>query len=709
MSEKVTDPPRGFDQQRRSARRVVSLMRRGPVCLTMLALTFLAPASGAFGAPTATLKVNALPTQGFAGTGNNALEGGEQGVGVNHTGLTQHTTYDHRVLLKDATGTEEGTGEHLTTITPEAPETAAATEVGSSTATLNGVLNPEHEGEEGTYEFAYRQSATECEHEGRPEKTIPSPAVTAPATLRQTATARLTGLLPGTSYTFCLLVHTPQGEALGPAVTFTTETQAPMISEPSGVLPFSPSMVAGETSDKAGAPTDFSVLFQRGDDQQRIEKLSFKQPAGLAGIITGIPLCPEPQASQGTCSSSSQIGHVVVTSGPGPDPLSLPLPGTRELSIYLTGPYKGAPFGLSIVTPAVGGPFNLGTVITRAKVEVDPLTAQVSVVTDPLPQEVDGAPTDLRSIDFVVDRPGFVYNPTNCEPTQFTGTATPVGGAATVALFSHFGVLGCGELAFHPKISGAVAAHSSKQNGEEVRFDIAYPKAPLGTQAWLKELKLDLPKQLPARLTTLQKACLLAVFEKERQNCPSGSIIGHATVRTEVLPVPLEGPMYDVSYGGAKFPDVVLVLKGDGVVIEEIGEVLIKNGITSTTFNGIPDAPFEKVEVTLPAGPFSQFAANLPSGAYDACGQKLKLVMPTLFKAQNGVEIHQSTPITITGCPKAKTPRAQLLAAALKACHKKHAKKRTLCEKTARKGYGVKVSRLKAPIGPEASLTNEAR
>jgi hypothetical protein len=672
MSEKVASPPRGFDQQRRWARRVVSLMRRGLVWLTVLALTFLAPASSASGAP----KVNA--------------RGGEQGAGVNLTGLTQHATYDYRVLLKNATGTEEGTGEHLTTITPQAPETAAATEVGSSAATLNGVLNPEHEGEEGTYEFVYRQSATECEHEGRPEKTIPSPAGTAPETLKQTATAKLTGLLPGTSYTFCLLVHTPQGEALGPAVTFTTETQAPMISEPSGVLPFSPSMVAGETSDRAGALTDFSVLFQRDDDQQRIERLSFKQPEGLGGIITGIPLCPEPQASQGTCSSSSQIGHVVVTSGPGPNPLLLPRPGTPEVPIYLTGPYKGAPFGFSIVTP-VAGPFNLGTEITRAKVEVDPLTAQVSVVTDPLPQEVDGVPTDLRSIDFVVDRPGFIYNPTNCEPTQFTGTATPVGSAATVSLFSHFGVNGCRELAFHPKMRGAVAAHSSKQNGAEVRFDITYPKAPLGTQAWLKELKLDLPKKLPTRLTTIQKACLVAVFEKERQNCPSASIIGHATVRTEILPVPLEGPMYDVSYGGAKFPDIVLELKGDGVAIEEIGEVFINNGITSTTFNGIPDAPFEKVEVTLPAGPFSQFGANLPPGSYDLCGQKL--VMPTLFKAQNGLEFHQSTPLTITGCPKAKKTRAQLLAAALKACHKKHGKKRTLCEKAARKAYGVKVSR----------------
>ncbi len=112
----------------------------------------------------------------------------------------------------------------------------------------------------------------------------------------------------------------------------------------------------------------------------------------------------------------------------------------------------------------------------------------------------------------------------------------------------------------------------------------------------------------------------------------------------------------------------MLVLKGDGVTVEEIGEVFIKNGITSTTFNGIPDAPFEKVEVTLPAGPFSQFASYLPHGGYDLCGQKL--LMPTLFKARNGHEVHQSTPITVTGCPKVKTTRAQLLAAALDACRR---------------------------------------
>jgi hypothetical protein len=420
---------------------------------------------------------------------------------------------------------------------------------------------------------------------------------------------------------------------------------------PGGTLGFSPSMIAGATSDQAGAFTDFSLLLQRGDDQQRIEKLAFKQPQGLGGVITGVPLCDEVDANAGTCSAGSQIGHAVVASGPGPYPLVLPQPGAPELPIYLTGPYKGAPFGLSIVTPVVAGPFNLGTVITRAKIEIDPHTAQISVTTDPLPQEVDGVPTDLRSIQSVIDRPGFLYDPTNCEPQTFTGTATSTSGTAA-PLSSPFDVGSCRSLEFHPQITAATGKQASKADGAGVLFKVTYPKAKQGTQSWLKEVKFDLPKQLPARLTTIQKACLAHTFETNRAACPVASIIGHAVVRTQVLPAPLEGPVYFVSYGSAKFPEAVLVLKGDGVTVEEHGETFInsKTGVTSATFNNVPDDPFESVEVNIPTGPNSEFGTNIPpKDHYDLCGQKL--VMPTFFKAQNGLQTSQNTPITITGCP----------------------------------------------------------
>jgi hypothetical protein len=146
---------------------------------------------------------------------------------------------------------------------------------------------------------------------------------------------------------------------------------------------------------------------------------------------------------------------------------------------------------------------------------------------------------------------------------------------------------------------------------------------------------------------------LQATFEKERSKCPVHSQIGTAIVHTPVLPVPLEGPVYFVSYGGAKFPDVVMALSGDNVNVELVGETLIKNNITSATFNNLPDVPFESVQVNIPTGAYSEFGAYVTAKhPYQLCGTKLKV--PTLLKAQNGLEIKQETPVTVTGCPTAK-------------------------------------------------------
>ncbi|HEY4451338.1 MAG TPA: hypothetical protein VGN13_07060 [Solirubrobacteraceae bacterium] len=437
---------------------------------------------------------------------------------------------------------------------------------------------------------------------------------------------------------------------------------------PSSPLPFHPELTAGSTTDQAGAFTNFSLLLQRGDGQQRIEKLQFREPAGLAGMISSVPLCPEPQASQGACPESSKIGHAAVASGPGPYPLTIPQPGEPESPIFLTGPYQGAPFGLSILTHVIAGPFNLGDIVTRAKIEIDPRTAQITVTTDPFPQIVAGVPTDLRLIDSVIDRPGFLFNPTNCTPAAFEGTAwgTPPPGAggpgATAAISSHFGIGSCRELAFTPQLTTSTAATPTKAHGASLSFKIAYPKGAIGSQSWFNEAKFDIPKQLPARLTTLQQACLVATFETNRAACPAASIIGHAIVHTPVLPVPLEGPVYFVSHGGAKFPDAVLVLEGDGVKINLTGETFIngKTGVTSATFRDTPDVPFENIEVTLPTGPFSEFGANLPAAAHGSfCGQKL--VMPTAFKAQNGREIHQNTPVGVSGCSSKISIRSHTL------------------------------------------------
>jgi hypothetical protein len=417
--------------------------------------------------------------------------------------------------------------------------------------------------------------------------------------------------------------------------------------------PFSPSLIAGATTDQAAGYTDFSLLLQNGDGQQRTSALQFKTPPGLEGMISQVTLCQEPQAAQGTCPTASQIGHTVVASGPGPYPLVIPEPGQAPAPIYLTGPYDGAPFGLSVVVPIIAGPFNLGTEVVRSRIEVDPHTAQITVTTNPLPQIVKGVPTDLRTINAVIDRPNFMFNPTNCSPTDFSGSATSAEGTQA-PLESHFQVGSCRSLAFKPNFKVSTQAKTSRKEGASLNVQVVYPITPPGnnqasSQANIHTVKVELPKQLPSRLSTLQKACLAAVFEANPASCPAASAVGYATATTPVLPVPLTGPAYFVSHGGEAFPSLIVVLQGDNVKVDLEGTTFIsKKGITSSTFKQVPDVPVSTFELTLPKGAYSALAAN-----GNLC--KANLQMPTEFVAQNGAEIHQNTKITVTGCPKKPT------------------------------------------------------
>jgi uncharacterized repeat protein (TIGR01451 family) len=418
-------------------------------------------------------------------------------------------------------------------------------------------------------------------------------------------------------------------------------------------LPFHPELIAGSTTDQAGGFTGFSVLLQRGDGQQRIKSLQFKVPEGLLGEIAKVPLCGEPQAADGTCSAASQIGHTVVEAGPGPYPLVVPQPGKPPAPIYLTGGYKGAPYGLSIVVPLEVGPFTLETQIVRAKIEVDPYTAQLTVTTDPFPSIIDGIPSDLREIDAVIDRPEFMFNPTDCEPMAFGGTAYSLEGQS-VPISSHFQMGSCRALTFKPNFKVSTSAKTSRLDGASLDAKIVYPAGKLGenqasSQSNIARVKVELPKQLPSRLSTLQKGCTAQVFEANPANCPPASIVGHATAITPVLPVPLTGPAYFVSHGGEAFPSLIVVLQGYGTTVNLVGSTYIsKAGITSSTFKSVPDVPIYEFELVLPEGPYSALAAlgNL-------CTTK-NLVMPTEFTGHNGEEIHTVTKIQVTGCPKVK-------------------------------------------------------
>ena len=438
------------------------------------------------------------------------------------------------------------------------------------------------------------------------------------------------------------------------------------------------------TNLQAGAFSPFTLTMTRPDADQELGGVEMRMPPGLLGDLSGVKLCEEPQAALGTCGPESEIGSTVVSAGLGNDPVTV-----TGGKVYITTAYGGGNYGLSIVNPAKAGPFVLEEgrpVIVRAAIFVDPHTAALRVISGAVPTILDGIPLQLQHINVTIEREKFTFNPTNCEAMKLTGVLSSSQGASA-AVSSPFQVTNCASLKFEPKLTVSTQGKTSKADGASLTFKLSKPDVQ-GSQADVLKFKVDLPKQLPSRLTTLQKACTAAQFNTDPAGCPAASVIGHMKVLTPVLPVPLEGPMYFVSNGGEAFPNVIVVLEGYGVTIDLVGDTFIsKAGITSSTFNAIPDAPFSSAEVVLPEGPHSALTTNLPEkDHYDLCGQKL--TMPTALIGQNGAEIHQSTPINVTGCPKIKAlTRAQQLAGALKRCRKKdHDKaKRAACEASTKK------------------------
>jgi hypothetical protein len=474
---------------------------------------------------------------------------------------------------------------------------------------------------------------------------------------------------------------------------------------PGAQLPFNPSVTSGSTNLQAGAFTPLTVTMSRSDGEQNLKSIVAKLPPGLSGVLIGIELCPEPKANEGLCGSNSLIGEATVAVGVGGHPFTVS--GGR---FYLTGPYNGtggctvgepncAPFGITFEVPAKAGPFDLAKtqhnhpgcdcVIVRGKIELNPLTSAITITSDPpgspysIPTSLEGIPLEIQKVNATTTRTDFQFNPTNCAKMALVGTVE-LNEGGTSTLTTPFQVTNCAALKFTPKFSVSTSGKTSRAGGASLTAKVTEPSEPFGSQANIHMVKVELPKQLPSRLTTLQKACTAAQFEANPAGCPTPSVIGHAKVSTPLVPVPLEGPVYFVSHGGEAFPSLEIVLQGYGVKIVLVGATFIsKSGVTSTTFKTVPDQPFNTFEITLPEGKYSALAAN-----GNLCTSKL--TMPNEFIGQNGAAIHESTPISVIGCAKVKAlTRAQKLQKALKACKKDKSKaKRTTCEKQAHKKYG---------------------
>jgi hypothetical protein len=438
---------------------------------------------------------------------------------------------------------------------------------------------------------------------------------------------------PHTTTTQLFPYSNPRSPATPPS-TFNTSYNGTGAACPTP-LPFSPSASVSTASAQAGAASSLSVTFARADGTQALGQIDAKLPQGLLGYVSRVPLCEATVAIAGGCSAESRIGTVSTSAGAGSDPL------TVQGSVYLARGSNGYPFMLSVVVPAVAGPYNLGNVVVPVWLQVNS-DGSITAVSGPLPSILDGIPLDIRSVTTTLDRPGFTVNPTDCAPLSLTGTATSLSGTAAV-LSAPFSVGGCASLPFAPSFTVASQGATSKANGASLTVRVSQEAG----ESAIHSVHVELPKSLPARNTTLNKACTEQQFAANPAGCPPGSFVGTATAYTPLLPVPVAGPAILVSHAAAAFPDLDLVLQGDGITIDLVGNTDIKHGITSSTFASVPDVPISGFELQLPEGPYSIFTAT-----GNLCEQKL--LMPTTIAGQNGRVVQQPTRIAVTGCAPTK-------------------------------------------------------
>lgn len=374
-------------------------------------------------------------------------------------------------------------------------------------------------------------------------------------------------------------------------------------------LPFSPSMSAGSTSTTAGGQTDFAFKLTRPDGDQNISKIDTTLPDGLVAKLAGVPLCPDSDTSSGNCKSGSQVGTTTIGVGPGSDPLYVPQAGAPATAVYLAGPYQGAPYSLVINVPAVAGPFNLGNVVVRAGLFVDPTTAQVTVKSDPLPQILDGIPLEYRDVRVNINRSDFMVNPTSCNPMSVTGSITSAQGTVS-SLSDRFQVGDCSALGFSPKLKMALTGKGKTKSGDHPALTTTITQ-PAG-QANINSVKVNLPLSLALDPNNSQHVCNYQTAQAVHGgsvNCPANTIVGSATAITPLLSQPLTGPVYLVqgirtnSQGQQihTLPTLLVPLRGQ-VALDLRGQTSVSHGHLVTAFPTVPDAAVSSFKLTINGG-----------------------------------------------------------------------------------------------------------
>jgi len=418
---------------------------------------------------------------------------------------------------------------------------------------------------------------------------------------------------------------------------------------PNGPRPFGPSLRAGVVDGTGGAHSPFSLALRRSDGEQNLTGLTVKTPPGFTATLKGIPYCSEAaiarlavfgysglaeQASP-VCPAASQVGTAVAGAGAGTHPLYVPG------KVYLAGPYKGAPLSLVTVVPAVSGPYDLGTIAVRAALHVDQSTAQVTTVSDPLPQILEGIPLRTNFVQVNLDRPGFALNPTNCD--SFAVNASVSGDEGALATPSaHFQVANCADLAFAPKLSLALKGGTRRTAHPALTSTLTAKPG----EANIETAQVTLPHSEFLDNAHISAPCTRVQFAADR--CPALSQVGVAKAVSPILDRPLEGAVY-LRSSSNPLPDLVADLRGQFHVVL-VGRVSSVNGRIRTTFDVVPDVPVSSFVLSLFGG-----KKGLLVNSENLCAAPRKAMVK--LGGQNGKHADKNTTLATSCGKKAKRKR----------------------------------------------------
>lgn len=436
-----------------------------------------------------------------------------------------------------------------------------------------------------------------------------------------------------------------------PSVTMTL-TQAPgggACAKTMAERPFAPGFDAAPNSTNALAFTPFTARFTRPQGQQELKGVDIHLPPGATAKLAGVPYCPPSdiadaaaragaaEKKKSSCPNDSQVGVASIQAGTGNTPLQI------DGDVFLAGPYKGAPLSLAVITPAVAGPFDLGTVVVRVPLKVDPETAQINPDTE-IPDVFGGAKLDIRSIFVNINRKEFTLNGTNCAKHATTGNllgggADPTNPAAFAAakVSAPVELNGCQGLKFRPKLKLRLFGATHRNQHPRLRAAL---KARAG-DANIARASVGLPHAIFLDQASLGTVCTRPQFAANQ--CPKKSIYGKARAFTPLLGKPLEGPVVLRSNPSHTLPDMVAHLEGQ-VDIDLVGVIDSFKGGIRTTFNTVPDVPVSKFVLTLPGGKHGLLVAST-----NLCKNPPRAIVR--FKGQNGKKVNRKQKLR-TPCGK---------------------------------------------------------